>query len=278
MRRLFPDDNRHVTNGITSAACGLFLLASNPLLAKDPCYKYSPRVYSNAAKSSLDRSLDRQVAEGRVLSQTLWNHHFYEDSSILRPTGRQFLERLVRKYPNGFPEVYLQSAQDVLLDTENGEDYVLDEGRFDEYFAKRKELDAERIQAVNSYIQRSRPGQAVVVQIHNRPTVGISSQEVIRAQAVLRGSTTGFLPASITTSSFYFGDAGGGPGGGGGPSMDMGGPGGPGGLPPSILSGGSGIPDAPDFGSDIPMSPQSPTSPAFNPPGGQGPPPPPGSM
>ena len=207
-----------------------------------------------AARSALIQSLDRQANEGRVLSQTLWNHHFYEESDKLRPSGQLQLERLARKFPHGCPEIFIQSAQDVALENE----------KYDEYFKARKELDEQRLQAVNNYLQRRLPGQAVAIQLHDRPPVGISAEEVIRGQAQLRATTSGLLPPSITQSSFYFGAGG---GGGGGPSLDMGGPGGPGGLPPSILSGSSG-----GFASDVQTQQPPPSS------GGQQPPSPPPPM
>lgn len=237
------DFSRAAFAGIVTSACSLSGIASNLVEAGDPRFRYHPHAYTLAARTSLNQQLNQQVDEGRLLSQTIWNYHFHEESDVLRPAGRQLLESLARRYPQGYPQIYIQSANDIRLRDD----------KIDDYFAQRRELDAERLKAVTAYLRLCLPDQLVAVQFHNRPAVWIGSDEVIRGQAQLRASTSGLLPPSVTASSFSFGA-----GGGGGMGDFGGGPmGGPGGQPAPILSGGS---EGPGFAPDIPTGMSSPSA------------------
>ncbi len=233
-------------HGLTTTACGLACLAAGSAFAKDPRCVYLPGEYTRSARYSINRQLEVQALEARVLTHTLWNYHFHEDSDELRASGRAQLDRLNRRFPHGIPEVFVQSAHD----------FRLEEDTLDNYFARRKELNTLRAQAVSDYLQRVVGGQTVAIQIHDRPTVGMSGAETRAAYAsMIEKAPSGLLPVGVTASRFEFG-AGGGGGGfdfgvGGGGALNL--PGSMGGSPFSPPGGGGGFElDLPPFSSDVP--------------------------
>ncbi len=230
-------------HGLTNTACGLACLAASTAFAKDPRCIYSPGEYTRSARYSINRALEAQSLEARVLSHTLWNYHFHEDSAELRASGRAQLDRLVRRFPFGGPEVFVQSAHDFRPEEDN----------LETYFAHRKELNALRAQAVSDYLQRVLVGQTVAIQIHDRPPVGMSGDETRTAyRSMIDKAPSGLLPVGITASRFEFGAGG----GGGGFDFGTGGFNSPGSMGGSPFStpGGTGNLDfnLPPFSSDIP--------------------------
>ena len=184
--------------GLTTTACGLALLSAEIASAKDPCYVYRPRVFTQYSRSAINQRLDMQVAEAQVLTQTLWNHHFELDSSELRPSGRAHLDRLARKYPYGNFELSIQSAHDFRFTDED----------HSAYFTLRRELDSKRTKSVTDYLQHVIPDSAVAVQIHDRPPVGIDGSEALGAyrKMVTQGSAS--LPDNIDGPRTMFGNGG----------------------------------------------------------------------
>ena len=260
-------------HGLKTTACGLACLAAGSAFAKDPRCVYRPGDYTRSARYSINRQLEVQTLEARVLTHTLWNYHFQEDSDELRASGRAQLDRLARRFPHGIPEVFVQSAHD----------FRLEEDTLDNYFARRKQLNTLRTQTVSDYLQRVAAGQTVAIQIHDRPTVGMSGAETRAAYAsMVDKAPSGLLPVGITASRFEFGAGGGGGGGGGGFDFGVGGMGSPGsmgGSPFSPPGGGGGFEfEPPPFSSDIPPGdspggfPSGPSGPPSGPPPG----PPPG--
>ena len=258
--------------GLTTTACGLACLAADVTFAKDPCLVYRPREYSRSARHSMNHALEWQAAEARVLSQTMWNHHFEQDSSELRAAGRAHLDRLARRYPFGNFELSVQSAHD----------FQFTDDDHDAYFSHRRELDTLRTKAVADYLQRVIPGNQMAIQIHDKPPVGINGGEAIRAFNQMVNQANVFVPDDSNGPRFMFGfgetNGGGmgGPGMGGfgpmsGPSMGgpgMGGPGmgGPGSMPPMIGGQGSPDPSQPSFAPNTPTGQSSsPSGPNPNP-------------
>ncbi len=219
---------------LTTTACGLACFAADAAFAKDPRLVYRPREFTRSAHYSMNRALELQAAEARVLSQTVWNHHFEQDSSELRAAGRAHLDRLVRRYPFGSFEVSIQSAHDFQFTDDDHE----------AYFVHRRELDALRTKTVTDYLQRILPGNPVAIQIHDRPPVGIGGKEALRAYGQMVDQANVTIPDDSSGGRFNFGygEASGGGFGGGG--MGGGGPsiGGPGGGGPSIGGPGGGGP------------------------------------
>ena len=215
---------------LTTTACGLACFAADAAFAKDPRLVYGPREYTRSAHYSMNRALELQAAEARVLSQTVWNHHFEQDSAELRAAGRAHLDRLVRRYPFGSFEVSIQSAHD----------FQFTEDDHELYFAHRRELDALRTKTVTDYLQRILPGNPVAIQIHDRPPVGIGGKEALRAYGQMVDQANVTIPDDSSGGRFNFGygEANGGGFGGGG--MGGGGPsiGGPGGGGPGFGGGG----------------------------------------
>ncbi len=157
--------------GITTTACGLACLTVHSAFAKDPCLVYRPRVLTRSSRCSVTQILEREHAEALVLAQTLWNHHFEQDSAELRASGRAHLDRLARRYPFGNMELSIQSAHDFRFNDDNHA----------AYFKHRSELDAARTKAVADYLQMVLPENPVAIQIHDRPPVGISGNEALKA-------------------------------------------------------------------------------------------------
>ena len=201
-------------------ACGLACVAASDANAKDPRFVYRQEIYTRCAKSSINTALEAQSMKALTLSRTLWNYNFQEDSDELRLSGREQLDRMARRFPYGFPEVFVQSAHD----------FQISDGGLDAYFERRSELNDLRAKAVSEYLRRIMQNQTVAVQIHDRPTVGMSGNETRAAySSMIEKAPSGLLPVGITASRFEFGA------GGGGGGFDFG----TGGMNSSMTSGGS---------------------------------------
>ncbi len=184
---------------LTTTACGLACFATTTAIAKDPCCVYRQDEYTRSARYSINMALEAQTLRARVLTYTLWNYHFHEDSDELRTSGRAQLDRLVRRFPYACPDVFVQSAHD----------FRVTEGDMDAYFERRKELDVLRTQTVSKYLQRMLQGQSVAVLVHDRPPVGMSADETRTGYAsMIQKAPSGLLPLGITASRFEFGAGG----------------------------------------------------------------------
>lgn len=213
--------------------------------------KYAPDDYTQAAQHSMHQAFRLQANNGQVLDQTIWNYHFYDDSEELRPAGRAFLDRIAYHYPMRCSGLFLQSAHDITFKSDTAASY----------FARRQELDALRAKSVAEYLQHVAPGNTLALQIHDKPPVGLPSDESGRAYIFMaRKAPQGFLPQDVTASRFSFGgsnsggDFGGSIGGGFGGFGDSGFGGGGGGLPQALSGAQSAETGFPDFGSDVPTS------------------------
>ncbi len=232
-------------------ACGVACLAGCATDC-DNHPKYTPHEYTQAAKYSVNRDFEMQANNGQVLDQTIWNYQFYEDSEELRASGRAFLDRLANHYPLRCSGLFLQSAHDITFKPDD----------VDGYFARRQELNALRVKSITEYLQHAAPGNTLAVQIHDKPPVGLPSDEAGRSYILMaRKAPQGLLSPDITASRFSISGDGGG-GGGGGSIGDAGG----GALPQAL---GGAMPSdggAPDFSADTPTS-SGPSGPS-GPPGG----------
>ena len=231
------------------AACGIACLAGCATTC-DHHPQYARQEFIQAAQSSLNRAFELQANNGQVLDQTIWNYHFYEDLEDLRPSGRAFLDRIAYLYPLRCSGLFLQSAHDIEITGPNS---------VDAYFERRQELNALRMKTVTEYLQRVAPGNTLAVQIHDKPPVGLPSDESGRAYIFMaRKAPQGLLPPEITASKFSFGgsSSGGDFGGGGfgGGVGDQGAFGGAGGLPQALGGAMPAETGQPDFSSDVPTS------------------------
>ncbi len=250
LRRHHGDFISRRLDRLAAALLGLSSLAP-AAFAGDPDKVYRPERYHQAARGALTMALERQAGEGRVRTHTLWNYHFYADSAELHPAGRSQLDRLARQVPSGCLDLYVETARDVDLNSEdNRPQTILNMDEFERYFARRDELNAERIQAVSLYLQRAGKGQPLGIHIHEHPQVGMQSDEALRAHVLLRVTASGILPPRITESTFFFSGADGGGGGGGSDPI----------IPydsalPALLSTPTGGSGGGNFSSDTPGGP-----------------------
>ena len=173
---------------MTTTACGIVYLTAHSALAKDPCLVYRPRVLARSSRCSVTQILEREHADALVLAQTLWNHHFEPDSAELRASGRAHLDRMVRRYPFGNMELSIQSAHDFRFTDDD----------HDAYFKHRRELDTARTKAAADYLLRVLPDHPVAIQIHDRPPVGISGNEALKAYRQMVGQANVNLPEDAT--------------------------------------------------------------------------------
>lgn len=173
----------------------------------DPCY---PERYEAEARHNIYDWLRPQVMNGHILDQTVWNYHFEKGTATLTPGGVEFLAYVVRRRPMADPIVYLQTAMDVPLDSNNPEKFVVE----------RTNLDMKRVEAVRrslAALNGARPQMFEVV-VHDPHEVGQSSGFAGRVVQQRDASAMGSLPsggASGGAASPGVGSGGGGGGGGG---------------------------------------------------------------
>ena len=152
----------------------------------DPCW---PQRYNCKARHEVNTPLATQAANGQVLEQTVWNHHFVtgpngEPTAVLHPAGRAHLDYLVRRRPYPMPEIYLQTAHDLPYDPANP-------GAFAEL---REKLDKDRAKAIQDYLSVARADVPFHVTVHDPAPVGISGVEAARAVDNVHYSSVGNLP------------------------------------------------------------------------------------
>src|SRR5438270_5114030 len=90
------------------------------------------------ARKEVSAAIARQVMNGHVLDQTVWNYHFEPGSANLTAGGLDHLAYLARRRPQADCTVYLQTAEDVPYDAAAPENLV----------RVRSDLDVRRKQAV----------------------------------------------------------------------------------------------------------------------------------
>ena len=182
-------------------ASGLVLLA-----ASGGCYTMGdfmdccwPERYEFMARQEVNEGFATQAQNGHILDQTVFNYDFEYDiekgvgTDRLTPAGREHLLYILRRRPHPDCHVFLQTAHDVVYDPAAPEKFTLD----------RQNLDARRIQAIQTYLAAEGAGRALDFQVvvHDPADPGISA-----------------IPAGVSIQRMYGGAQGilgGGVGGGG---------------------------------------------------------------
>jgi hypothetical protein len=155
------------TASAVALACGGLMTASGCYGYKelvDPCY---PQRYWYSSRELVRGHFAPQVANGHVLDQTVWNYHFEPGEATLTNGGLEHLAYLARRRPCPDNTIYLQVAQDIMYDP----------AAPDKFVEERNKLDANRIQAIQNYLQAQTAGRDVVFHVvrHDPPDVSISA-------------------------------------------------------------------------------------------------------
>jgi hypothetical protein len=118
----------------------------------DPCY---PMRYSIMARQEVNGGMAPQVQNGHVLDQTVWNYYFEPSTDRLTPLGLDRLAYLARRRPCPDPNLYLQTAQDLVYDPAAPEKMA----------EARQELDEKRKAAVQRFLVQQTAGHPVAFTI-----------------------------------------------------------------------------------------------------------------
>jgi hypothetical protein len=191
----------------------------------DTCY---PERYNAAARDEVLDPFRKQVNNGNVMHQTVWNYMFESGSEKLTAAGYDKLDALAKTRPYPDPKVYIQTARDVAVTPET----------IDKVAAQRDDLDAKRAAAVQRYLASQPTLNPTVYEvfIHDPVVPGIDaifSAGAYRGQLLgYRGGIGGGAGAAVTAT------------GGAGPappasSIGTGAGGGPGGTGASATPGGA---------------------------------------
>src|SRR5258707_14958922 len=79
----------------------------------DPCY---PERYEPMARQEVHGAFAPQVQNGRALDQTVWDFHFEAGGDRLTPGGLERLDYMIRRRPQPYNTVYVQTAKNVPYD------------------------------------------------------------------------------------------------------------------------------------------------------------------
>jgi uncharacterized membrane protein YgcG len=198
---------------IKKQAVGLCLIGGLTALAGcscyrdivDPCY---PARYEAESRNLTIGGMAPQVNNGHVLDQTVWNYHFEAGSDKLTPGGVQTLAYLARRRPAPDPVVYVQTAQDIILDA----------GTVDKFADDRSKLDSKRVEAVRKALVAMTAGRGVTfeVLVHDPHEVGMSAIPMAKQIGLRDGGVQGVLSSPSGSSGGNAASTGGGGGGGGG--------------------------------------------------------------
>src|SRR3990170_35153 len=71
-----------------------------------------PEPYTSIAKEEVRAPIDIQVANARVVEQTLWDYHFEPNSERLNSTGRQRLRWIAPQAQDTYPVIYVAAIDD----------------------------------------------------------------------------------------------------------------------------------------------------------------------
>jgi len=74
-----------------------------------------PEPYTSIAKEEVQAPIDIQVANARVVEQTLWDYHFEPNSERLNSTGRQRLRWIAPQAQDTYPVIYVAAIDDAEL-------------------------------------------------------------------------------------------------------------------------------------------------------------------
>jgi hypothetical protein len=174
----------------------------------DPCY---PARYEAESRSLVINGIAPQVNNGHVLEQTVWNYNFETGTDKLTAGGVSTLAYLARRRPAPDPVVYVQTAQDLPLDSTT----------VDKFAEERSKLDSKRVEAVRKALAAMTAGRGVnfEVLVHDPHEVGMSSNAMMRQIMLRDNGMQGILSAPSGTIGANPASTG----GGGGASMGGGG-------------------------------------------------------
>jgi hypothetical protein len=129
----------------------------------DPCY---PERYNFQARKEVVASYSPQIQNGHVLDQTVWNYDFEAGTDKLTGGGLEHLAYMARRRPAPDTTVYLQTAQDVAYDS----------AKPDDLGAKRQDIDAKRVVAIQKFLNAQTGGRRgeFTVLIHDPSEVGVT--------------------------------------------------------------------------------------------------------
>jgi hypothetical protein len=125
--------------GISAIGCQSTRMQDATDHCVDPCW---PQRYNAAARELVLAPFATQVANGEIISQTIWNYHFETASDKLTPAGIEVLDTIVRKRPSPDASVFVQTARDIPYDA----------AKADQFAGDRAALDAKRIASVQKYL------------------------------------------------------------------------------------------------------------------------------
>jgi hypothetical protein len=133
----------------------------------DPCY---PMRYNAMARIEVNSGMAPQVQNGHVLDQTVWNYYFEPGTDRLTPLGLDRLAYLARRRPCPDPNVFLQTAQDLVYDPTAPERTA----------EARQALDDNRKAAVQRFLVQQTAGHPVAfnIVVHDPAEVGLSAVPV----------------------------------------------------------------------------------------------------
>jgi len=171
----------------------------------DPCY---PDRYMCAARRCVNDSMAPQVQNGHVLDQTIWEHHFLPNTATLTNGGKIHLDYLLRRRPHPDTMVYIQTAQSIPGDPAKPADLV----------KMRSELDAQRVTAVQNYLNTlgAARGATFQVAVHDPSDPSISAIPAGQMIIQMYGSSSGTVFGTGGGTGISATSGGGGGGGGGG--------------------------------------------------------------
>jgi uncharacterized membrane protein YgcG len=167
----------------------------------DPCY---PERYEYMARQEVHGAFAPQVQNGRALDQTVWDWDFEPGIDRLTPGGMEHLDYIVRRRPQPYTTVYVQTAKNVGYDPVNP----------DRTAEARSDLDSRRVLAVQKYLLAKCAGRGLDFQVlvHDPADQDLSAAwdavEIAKMYARPQGG--------LTTTGGGGASGGGGSGGGGG--------------------------------------------------------------
>ena len=172
--------------------------------AGEPCGPLLPNnvadMLTRRAQQEVTGPFAVQAANGAVMEQTIWGHHFQLDSpEELHRMGYNLLDRLARRHLDQGRgpclQLYLQRSQE--------------RGPVDTLAMKRAELDDKRIKLISQYLAAAWPGLPFTVQVYDPRPVGMSGVEASLAHIGHRNLPLGYIPDGfrVAAASTKGGDA-----------------------------------------------------------------------
>jgi hypothetical protein len=133
----------------------------------DVCY---PVRYNYMARDEVNCAMAPQVQNGHVLDQTIWNYFFEPGTDRLTPLGLDRLAYLARRRPCPDPNLWLQTAQDIIYDPAAPEKMA----------EAREDLDKKRCNAVQCFLVQQTAGRPMSfhIAVHDPAEVGLSAVPV----------------------------------------------------------------------------------------------------